>query len=196
MQAGTPVDHHAGDQRYAIPEGNNFYNAVPGGTWAPGQPSDFEGAPDSLRTGMRGLNEYDKPRIERLARHQVEFLDGDGWTATAPAVQDLAPNPRSHVYPEPRATSRQAPSSYYFTRPFDKDFAERLDGSHFSMASNRRTYPIEGTAPLAPYRNTRRIQPVSWEYGTEDYIDVPLPSNVNQGAVTYEIPPRGRGRGI
>jgi hypothetical protein len=54
-------------------------------------------------------------------------------------------------------------------RPFAKDAAWLFDGSHFSMADNRRAYDILTMAPVPHRRNTYRVEPSPWD---TDIVDM------------------------
>lgn len=170
---------------YAVPTPGHDWMESPSGSWTthlhdvPGNtpdPSrmrsiarrDFrpepEVPPDYFWSGVRG------PGRERLYRHGVEFQDADGWMATLPAVHPQAPNPRNFPPAEPRPTSRLAPRTYTFTRPFGQETERWFNGNHFSMADHRRRYPILGMAPFVRRRNTYRADPPPWD---ADFVDAP-----------------------
>lgn len=82
------------------------------------------------------------------------------WTVAPGAV--MGERPRS---PDPRwvATTpirpQRTPSTYRTVNPFDWQYARQLNGLHFSMASNLRTYAIGGMQPVIARRNTWRMLP-------------------------------------
>ncbi len=123
--------------------------------------------PENFWLGVRG------PGRERIQRHGVEYQDADGMAVDAPSLKPQARNPRETTAPEPRPTNRMSPRTYTFTRPFDQHAARQLNGSHFSMADNRRTYPIMGMAPVRRSRNTFRAIPEPWDANLVD-----MPSDV------------------
>lgn len=205
-QTGVPVGNlGAPNYNYAYreddPAGRYSTNPVP--LYANQLDGSIQGTPDPMRTGAQRTVSYrpaaDQPPenfythglgAERLARHQAENLDGDGWLAQAPAVRQFAPNPRNQVYAEPRATSRMAPSSYAFTRPYDQTTEHQNNGQHFSMADHRRRYAILGMRPVDPLRNTDRHVPAPWDYDTADVVEVAQAAAQAQRIVAYDIPQR------
>jgi hypothetical protein len=61
-----------------------------------------------------------------------------------------------------RPTAEQSPSNYRFVRPFyPGDGYAKSTGTHFSMASNRRAYPVNGMQPARSFRNTFRLEPTA-----------------------------------
>lgn len=106
-------------------------------------------------------------------RHSVEHQDADGWQerkGISPGDKRWEYNPRLHPPEEPRPTTRMAPTTYLFTRPFAQDTARTLNGVHFSMADHRRDYEILGMAPVSSRRNTYRQDPMPWDI---DIVDLP-----------------------
>lgn len=193
---GTPVVLSGPDFNYAPDEGNRFWSTSPVQAYADA------GEADPQRTGRQAVNSF-RPdptgspdefywgrNSDRLNRGGVELLDGDGWATPAPPVRTFAPNPRTQIYAEPRVTSRLAPSSYSFTRPYDQDVARRLTGVHFSMADHRRTYSVLGMQPSEPRRNTTRSAPAPWDYGSADVSEVPQVAAMNHGLAMVDVPTR------
>lgn len=132
------------------------------------QPGD---TPDPMRTGLMRVRDMrpDPSRAPELhyqvldaddrERHSVETQDADGWEEfKGGSGKPAAPNPRATPPPEPRPTSRLAPRSYSFLRPFFGG-PRALSGEHFSMADHRRDFPILGTQPVKEWRNTYRVAP-------------------------------------
>lgn len=204
-QTGVPVGNlGAPNYNYAYREDDpaGRYSTTPVPLYSTQLSGEVGGTPDPMRTGVTRTTTYrpaaDQPPevfytqgigAERLARHEVEHLDGDGWAATAPTVRSFAPNPRAQVYAEPRVTSRQAPSSYSFTRPYDQTTEHHNNGQHFSMADHRRQYAILGMRPVDPMRNTSRNVPGPWDYGSEDLV-VTQEAARAQRVIAYDIPQR------
>jgi hypothetical protein len=181
---------------------NKWYQRVFG--WAPRlSPNE---TPDVYRTGtaepleMRPTSDrapeewYDPIGANTMRRHEVEDQDADGWTEQKSQLH-RAPDPRWIPTEEPRPTTRMAPRSYSFTRPFDQQNpagARSLNGLHFSMADNMRTYDILGmAAPRHTTRNTYRLDPVPWD---ADMVDMPAQTEptVIPGRVTaVNVTPNG-----
>lgn len=123
------------------------------------------------------VEEWRKRDADDQHRHSVEDQTATGWntpSGVAPGETRFAPNPRSVPVAESRITSRLAPRSYSFTRFFDQfnrthdgdpltGSARTFNGMHFSMADHRRTYDVEGFAPVRSARNTYRIEPTPWD---------------------------------
>lgn len=188
---------------YAVPShtADAPYNDEQG--WAPSLRISPTGVPDRTRAALGytlppldGRNPAAQPPeqfyggldADKARRHSVEFQDADGWDETKeypgyPAAHlganRWARNPRETPPPEPRPTSRMAPRTYIFTRPWlqglPKSGARNLSGLHFSMADHRRSYPILGMEPVISRRNTYRIEPGPWDI---NLVDMP-PVNDN-----------------
>lgn len=203
----SPVDFaDAPNPDYAEPDplndGNRWWVRVLG--WAP-RLSVYE-TPDGTRTGevathdfrpdpMRPPEEFYQGRNGRdtLARHTVEDQDADGWEEQkGGSGRPTAVDPRRTPPPEPRPTSRMAPRSYSFTRPFDVSSARQFNGLHFSMADNIREYDILGmAAPRHTTRNTYRLNPTPWDV---DIVDMPAdtePTTVPGRVVAANVAPSG-----
>lgn len=130
------------------------------------------------------VEEWRKRDADDAQRHSIEDQRGTAWetpAGIAPGQTRFAPNPRSVPVPESRITSRLAPRGYSFTRPFDQfnrthdgdpltGSARTFNGEHFSMADHRRTYDVEGFAPVRTPRNTYRIEPTPWD---TNIVDMP-----------------------
>lgn len=193
---------------YAVPtQGMNdpYYHDSPVTAWAPHLHEVPGNVPDPLRLADIPRRDYrPEPAVppdyfwsgnrgvgaERLQRHTVEYQDADGWAATLPAVYPKAENPRHFPPPEPRPTSRLAPRTYIFTRPWEQETERYFNGNHFSMADHRRRYPILGMAPFIRRRNTYRADPVPWD---NDFVDAPSPvrGEVPGRIVAFDIPASG-----
>lgn len=121
-------------------------------------------------------------------RHAVEDVNGQFSSPSGVVAGERrwAPNPRSVPVEESRITSRLAPRTYSFTRPFDQHAARQFNGTHFSMADHRREYEVVGTAPVRTARNTYRMEPTPWD---TDIIDLPPD-------VDYDSTPNGRVRSV
>jgi len=141
---------------------------------------------------------------DKEKRYSVEQQDADGWEETkggfgfpgpSAGANRWAANPRAIPPPEPRDTSRLAPRSYNFLRPFmtgqPKMGQRNLNGWHFSMADHKRTSEILGMAPQRMpgigTRNTYRITPGPWD---ENLIDRPAQSTEPrlQAVPAIEVP--------
>lgn len=156
-----------------------------GETWAPILDREVFGAgTDAHRLGTMPIRQFYADDIEDVfydsrandisERHSVESVSGTFVGYQSGSGKNIAPDPRLKPPAETRITSRLAPRSYFFTRPFMQGFARRLNGIHFSMADHRRTYPVLGMEPLRRARNTYRIDPVPWD---EQIVDIPTNSN-------------------
>lgn len=78
--------------------------------------------------------------------------------------------------PLPRVTSQAVPANYRFERPFDQRTERTLTGEHFSMASNRRTYQVNGMEPARSFRNTIRLEPVARDAENVDLASTSAPA--------------------
>jgi hypothetical protein len=107
-------------------------------------------------------------------RHSVESVDADGWTENKGSPRTAAPDPRSLHWPETRRTQSMAPRTYLFERPFDQEIARNFSGAHMSLAVNRRNYEILTMEPVAPRRNTYRVEPTPWD--TDIVDETPNPN--------------------
>lgn len=122
-------------------------------------------APQNFYLGEGGIGR------DVIQRHGVEWQQGDQYNVPAPAYFSPAPNPRWHQYPEHQnLTARNSPNYYSFTRPYDQNYARRLNGKHMSMADFRRNYPVFGMSPAKTWRNTSRVEPLPWD---SNIIDSP-----------------------
>jgi hypothetical protein len=88
-----------------------------------------------------------------------------------------ADDPRWNPVPVDRPT--RSPSTYRFFRLFDVWAARRLTGEHFSMADQKRTYPIGGMTPARERgrRNTYRLSPEPWDENIVDRVTPSAPVN-------------------
>lgn len=203
----APVYAVPDNNAYAVPSGGAPYTTAPG--WSPALRAGSDSFPDTSRlgTGTRRTivpddgtqpEQFYRPLdADKRSRSSVEYQDADGWEETKdypgyPAASSganrFAPNPRATPPAEPRPTSRMAPRTYLFTRPFmtntAKVGARSLSGIHFSMADHRRTYDVLGMAPVATRRNTYRINPQPWDSGL---VDMP-PQNATNVTDIVETP--------
>lgn len=159
--------------------GNHFY--VDGNGWAPGiTRDDYSGTPDPTRTEelprtdrranirgfwswWAGIDAETKRRESVTAQQTVGFEETKGR-------RSRAAHPLWEPPPEPRPTTAMNPHKYYFERPFDQDISRYFNGSHMSMADNRRQYPILLQSPMPNHRNTYRLEPTPWD---QDIVDEP-----------------------
>jgi hypothetical protein len=177
-------------------DGNNFY--YPQDTWAPTlSRDDFDSTPDPHRVA-------DLPRVDRRAnlrdfwnwwagldretaqRESVTEQHAAGWPELK-GQRSRAPDPRWSPPPEPRPTSTLSPSRYSFMRPFQKDAAWLFDGSHMSLADNRRNFDILTMAPVPKRRNTYRAEPTPWDNDIVDMQD-PQPWKPEERLESTDIP--------
>lgn len=196
----------AGNSAYAVPtEGGNDpnYHDSPVTAYAPTLDNTAGATPDPMREMQMPVRDYRPnprfaptyfwtgprgPYVDYMQRHGVEFLDADGIEANRPESRRQALDPKRTPTEEPRWTNRLSPHNYVFTRPFGQDYERYFNGSHFSMADHRRTYPILGMNPPPFKRNTYRADPTPWD---TDLIDQPNPQpSYSQGRiVAYDLPP-------
>lgn len=175
----------------------------PAGGWAPPvyriplqqDVTDMRTDPDSAPQETWRPRDADKAR-----RHSVEDQDADGWQEQK-GYKKWAPNPRSTPPPEDRPTMKMAPTRYSFTRPFDQmnriygdaqvGSARQLNGQHFSMADNKREYPILGMEPARrSRRNTFRLMPAPWD---SNIVDLPPETAPMNGRIrSVEVPRENR----
>lgn len=99
--------------------------------------------------------------------------------------QYAAENPWLQRHPLPRVTSDMSPSNYRFERPFDQRYERKLNGNHFSMASNRRSYPVNGMQPSRSLRNTFRLEPLARDAENVDLSATETPAPI---PATYVSP--------
>lgn len=137
---------------------------------------------------------------DKARRSSVEYQDADGWEETkeypgypdaAAGANRFARNPRETPPPEPRPTSRLAPRTYTFVRPFmtglPKMGSRDLNGIHFSMADHRRQYDALGMAPVRSWRNTYRLDPAPWDEGVVDYPPANAAPDYRETPPTVEV---------
>lgn len=150
---------------------------------------------------------YDRLDADEEKRESVTDTKAVGWTELKGlAVGDLrwADNPRRKPPAEPRITQQLSPATYSFTRPFDQlnrthagdpptGSARNLNGTHFSMADNMRTYQAVGSMPVRTGRNTYRLEPTPWD---TDVVDLPSNSGPDTPSArirSIEVPNSGGG---
>lgn len=177
--------------------GNHYYYPWPG--WAPTLThDDFDNPSDPHRLeelprvdrranlrdfwGWWGL--YDR---DTKARESVTETSATGW-AEQKGAHSRAPDPRWTPPPEPRPTQLLSPSRYEFSRPFDQTIARRFNGSHMSLADNRRNYEILTMHPVAVRRNTYRAEPTPWDTDMVDQSVNPTPWKPDQRLQSPDIP--------
>lgn len=153
----------------------------------------FDSYPDPQKPPEAWYQPQDR---DATSREAVTDQDANGWNELKGVeVGDLrwAPNPRLKPPAEPRVTQRLSPRTYSFTRPYDQlnrthggdpatGSARHLNGSHFSMADNMRTYQAVGSMPVKTGRNTFRLEPTPWD---TDVVD--LPSNAGPDTPSARI---------
>lgn len=133
---------------------NNHHNSPP-----PGAPQDW--------------GKYHNSQTESYG----EEVSSTATVSSSVSEQTRAPDPRWNPPAVDRPT--RAPSAYRFLRAFDQWAARQLNGSHFSMASNERTYPIGGMTPAKERgrRNTYRLTPEPWDENIVDRTPEVTPVN-------------------
>jgi len=135
---------------------------------------------------------WNDANYDRIARGAQERFTTDLGSMT-PGTHRAEVNPWiGQPQPLPRVTSEDSPSNYRFERPFDQNFERRFNGVHFSMASNRRTYPVNGMQPQRNFRNTFRLEPVSRDIENVDLATQETPSAVPAVYVSPATQPSSR----
>lgn len=173
----------APNMNYAMPgAGQTNWGRTPyvptGSGFAPNLNQRVGATPDPMRTKQMPQQEsYPDPGLQgpgewyygvhgnandRLARARAETEVAAPIPGIVPTIERFAPDPKSVRQPQYRATQRNSPSTWSFTRPFDQRMARRLNGNHFSMADHRRNYPIYGMEAAQPWRSTVITQPAPW----------------------------------
>lgn len=176
---------------YLTSEG--FGNGLTG--WAPTYEGDYSSPsrgtyrlepPPDLPPGAW----YDERNASFLQRGKVEMLEGGSGWAIQSFENEEKPNPIFNGPPRPdRPTAYMSPSTYRFDvvgMPDGLQTPRQLDGNHFSMASNRRQYPIAGMAPATSWRNTNRVAPPTiGNAGTTDISDT---GGMGSNPMVFESP--------
>lgn len=113
----------------------------------------------------------------------------DSWQEKTGTYQPTI-DPKLHPVLPSRPTAYQSPSSFRFFAPMRSGRGDtpHLNGFHFSMASNRRSYPIRGMRPAMQFRNTFRLEPPPRDAQS---MDVPSESPSVPGN-TYVTPSANR----
>lgn len=99
---------------------------------------------------------------DKIARGKQESFQTNYWQEQT-SSKEVMQNPwLNDIRGLLRPTATQSPSDFRFLRPFyPGDGYGVSTGRHFSMASNRRAYPINGMQPQTRLRNTFRLEPVA-----------------------------------
>lgn len=93
---------------------------------------------------------------------EMASIEDPEWKVAPQAEQTgwvQGDDPRWTALKKPALRVQRAPTTYRVSHPFDWEFAHHLNGQHFSMADNIRTYSIGGMQPAIPRRNTFRLTP-------------------------------------
>jgi hypothetical protein len=111
---------------------------------------------------------------DRIARSQQEHFETNYWQEKADDPVFAARNPwHDDIRNFLRPTAEQSPSNYRFERPFyPGDGYAQSTGTHFSMASQRRAYPVNGMEPTRSFRNTFRLEPIARDAENTDLSGV------------------------
>lgn len=121
----------------------------------------YDFRPDAAQAPERFWDRIDR---DDANRHVVEKVQSFGRVKeSAGSGKSRAADPRWNPPTPSRVSDTLSPAQYSFTRPFDQHSARKLNGSHFSMADNMRTFDILGMAPAHRARNTYRIDPQPWD---------------------------------
>ena len=182
-------EYPALNSRYAVPGLDDDAPYTDTFGWSASLRLSAQEIPDNARLQERALRDFypDGPKspeqfygsrdFDDANRHRAEDQSATMWNESKGIGSERrwAPNPREIPPPEPRITSKIAPRTYSFLRPFKHGLGKgsvpnALNGQHFSMADHRRNYEIGGMQPATSRRNTYRIEPTPWD---TDIVDVP-----------------------
>lgn len=195
VAASDPV--HQSDMGTPGGPGNRWwYN---GNGWAPTiTRDDYAGVTDPTRV-------EELPRVDRRANLRNFWgwwgkFDAETKARESVVAQDTtghqeqkgqntrAPHPLWVPPPEPRPTTGMSPHTYFFSRPFDQTVARRFNGSHLSLADNRRNYDILTMAPVTRRRNTYRVEPTPWDTDIMDEVAPATAGMKSERIVSPDIP--------
>lgn len=137
--------------------------------------------PPADKSGKQYWNDRNASAIERGS---VEHYQPDLFKETV-GSNPRASDPRLVPIPTSRPTTQMSPSNFRFTRPFDQNMSRHLNGSHFSMASMHRSYPINQMQAPRRFRNTYRIEPPPLDTNS---IDLPNDTTATVPGAIYASP--------
>lgn len=104
----------------------------------------------------RWYQDRDSDKAHRL---KVEQVKGSPFSEIH-STSESAADPRWVPVHPSRITNYLIPTNgYVYQRPYDQDVTHELNGVHFSMADNRRSYAVGGMNPVHRGRNTYRVDP-------------------------------------
>lgn len=132
-----------------------------------------------------GNDPFAKNRESERRRHLRTTLDEEQQRVTTPVVHATTENPyRHHDVPTPPSYS---PSTWRFlAHAYGIGRSSRhLNGTHFSMADEHRTYELGGMQAQRRFRNTYRMEPPPRDARN---MDVPSPVMPDAPVVQYQSP--------
>jgi len=136
---------------------------------------------------------WDDVNRDRIDRTTVnEHFETNYWQESVDPKY-AAHNPwHDNIRAQLRPTAEQSPSNFRFVRPFyPGDGYGKSTGIHFSMASNRRAYPVGGMEPIRSFRNTFRLEPTARDAENADLSGV---NASNADPMIYVSPQAGQSR--
>jgi hypothetical protein len=123
-------------------------------------------------------DDYQRQRATQIPQTHSQSVAGSGYnTDYAP----LPARPGTSHNPDPRRPQKSL-STWSETARYDQNWARKLTGRHFSMASNIRAYPIGGQTPIHRARNTFRLEPPPIDAHWTD-----LPSSMIQDVPSQDV---------
>lgn len=179
---------HSTAQRRGNYPAQNTANA-----WSPTLPHEFPALPnqDAILTHDMlpgGTDDTAPPQafyadrnestIERDAANSRYIAGTPNQIVIRQGIADQSGSPYlAHPTGYTRPTQRNQGLGYSFIRPFYPGTGVgQSTGEHFSMASNRRNYPIMGMAPQRSFRNTFRLEPVARDAENTDLNSTTTPA--------------------
>lgn len=120
----------------------------------------------------------------------------DSWDVTQVSGSErraLPPTYFASQWDSNRPTAHQSPSNYRFLHVMRSGQGDvpHLNGTHFSMASMHRNYPIRGMQPARRFRNTWRLEPPPRDAQNVDIPQGGNPSVPNSVFVSSNAPTPG-----
>ena len=121
----------------------------------------------------------------------------DSWSVDSrSSSQNRARDPKEIPVPPSRPTAYMSPSNMRMVSPMRSGRGDvpLNNGSHFSMANMRRTYPIRGMRPATTFRNTYRLEPPPRDAQNVDIPSAPVatvPGYTNISPNFTSAPKRG-----
>lgn len=131
-----------------------------------------------------GYNQEPKTKLNAQVAHNIN--GGAPQQSQNEIYRGFTDNPNRYPEKWTPAWETMRPTTYEFARDMWQWRGERqLNGTHFSMADNIRSYPLGGMRPANERnrRNTYRLNPPPWD---EQMVDMPTPSELPQ--VSFNSP--------